>query len=106
MIQLPAGARHEQEGTAEGEDESQQEAWHSELQLTVPSLGEIRVAMWLQEKRIRLQLLARDEATLQTLERGVPQLKQRLRDAGLATVLIEARPWDWERGGTDDGIEA
>ncbi|QOR39189.1 flagellar hook-length control protein FliK [Billgrantia diversa] len=106
MIQLPAGARHEHEGTAEGEDESQQEAWHSELQLTVPSLGEIRVAMWLQEKRIRLQLLARDDATLQILERGVPQLEQRLRDAGLASVLVDARPWDREKGGTDDGVEA
>ncbi|UYG02070.1 flagellar hook-length control protein FliK [Halomonas sp. LR3S48] len=108
MIQLPAGARHEQEGAAQEEQDSQQEAWHSELQLTVPSLGEIRVAMWLQDKHVRLQLLARDDATLQTLERGVPQLEQRLRDAGLSTVLIDARPWDTdsERGGGDDGIEA
>ncbi|MFQ3788087.1 flagellar hook-length control protein FliK [Halomonas sp. A29] len=100
MIQLPAGARHEHEETGPGEDEAQQEAWHSELQLSVPSLGEIRVAMWLQEKHVRLQLLAKDDATLQTLEKGLPQLEQRLRNAGLSTVLVDARPWerDWERG--------
>ncbi|MGR2737439.1 flagellar hook-length control protein FliK [Billgrantia sp. Q4P2] len=108
MIQLPAAARHEHEGAGQEEDEAQQETWHSELKLSVPSLGEIRVAMWLQEKHIRLQLLARDDATLQALEKGLPQLEQRLRDAGLSTVLIDARPWerDSERGGLDDGAEA
>ncbi|MDX5376343.1 MAG: flagellar hook-length control protein FliK [Halomonas sp.] len=94
MIQLPAGARHEHEGAPQGEEEAQQETWHSELQLTVPSLGEIRVAMWLQEKQVRLQLLARDDASLEVLERGLPQLENRLQKAGLATVLVDARLWE------------
>lgn len=109
MIQLPAGARHEHEGKAEGEDETQQETWHSELQLTVPNLGEIRVGLWLQENHVRLQLLARDDAGLQALEEGVPQLEQRLREAGLSSVLIDTSSWegDSEReGGADDGVEA
>ena len=94
MIQLPAGAQREDQGASQDDNESQQEAWHSELQLTVPSLGEIRVALWLQEQHVRLQLLANDEAALETLQQGVPRLEQRLRDAGLATVLIDARLWN------------
>ncbi|WP_111414064.1 flagellar hook-length control protein FliK [Billgrantia lactosivorans] len=108
MIQLPAGARHEHDGAAQGDDEAQQESWHSELQLTVPSLGEIRVAMWLQEKTVRLQLLTREDASLMLLQKGLPQLEQRLHDAGLTTVLVDARSWegDGAHGGADDGTEA
>nr|WP_267956306.1 flagellar hook-length control protein FliK [Halomonas sp. MCCC 1A17488] len=109
MIQLPAGARHEHEGTEQGQGEGQQEAWHSELQLTVPSLGEIRVALWLQETHLRLQLLAREEGSLSVLKRGLPQLEQRLEEAGLSPVLIDAGPWEggaMDGGGADDGAEA
>ncbi|QHC50383.1 flagellar hook-length control protein FliK [Billgrantia tianxiuensis] len=104
MIQMPAGSRREEHGEGQEGEESQQGAWHSELQLSVPSLGDIRVAMWLQDQQVRLQLLARDEDALRVLEGGLPQLEQRLRNAGLSTVLIDARPWD--RGEANDGTEA
>nr|WP_267964137.1 flagellar hook-length control protein FliK [Halomonas sp. MCCC 1A11057] len=101
---MPAGSRREEHGEGQEGEESQQGAWHSELQLSVPSLGDIRVAMWLQDQQVRLQLLARDEDALRVLEGGLPQLEQRLRNAGLSTVLIDARPWD--RGEANDGTEA
>ncbi len=90
MIQLPAGARREGEGGHGGDEEGdRQEAWHSELKLTMPGLGELGVAFWLRESHLRMELKARDDATLATLREGVPQLEQRLRDAGLSTVLID-----------------
>ncbi|MCE8022130.1 flagellar hook-length control protein FliK [Halomonas sp. MCCC 1A11036] len=104
MIQMPAGFRREERGEGQEGEESQQGAWHSELQLSVPSLGDIRVAMWLQDQQMRLQLLARDEDALRVLEGGLPQLEQRLRNAGLSTVLIDARPWSREEA--NDGTEA
>lgn len=108
VIHLPAGARREGEEPAQGEEEPHQESWHSELQLTVPRLGEIRVAMWLQEQQVRLQLQSRDESALEALQAGVPELERRLRAAGLSTVLIDARSLEQERegGGQDDGTQA
>ncbi len=107
-IHLPAGARREGEESANSEEESRQEAWHSELQLTVPQLGEIRVAMWLQDQHVRLQMQSRDESALEALQAGVPELERRLMAAGLSTVLIDARPLEQgrERGGQDDGTQA
>ncbi len=107
MIQLPAGARREGEGDHKGdEEEGNQEAWHSELKLSVPSLGELGVAFWLQESNLRMELKARDDATLATLRQGMPQLEQRLRDAGLSTVLIDARLWREDLGeGWQEGEE-
>jgi len=103
MIHMPAGARREGEESPSDENEgSSSQAWHSELQLTVPSLGEIRVALWLQEQQVRLQLLSRDDAALGALQAGVPELERRLRAAGLETVLIDARPWE---SGADGGEE-
>jgi flagellar biosynthesis protein len=104
MIHMPAGARRDGEESAQDEHDSSQEAWHSELQLTVPSLGDIHVALWLQEQNVRLQLQSRDEAALETLLAGIPRLEQRLLAAGLTTVLIDARPW--EEGGANDGTQA
>lgn len=92
MVQLPAGGRRDGEGE-QGDDgnEAQQETWHSELQLRVPSLGEIRVAMWLRDTDVRLELKAHDDDTLAVLRRGVVRLEERLRAAGMTTVLIDAR---------------
>ncbi|PMR77688.1 flagellar hook-length control protein FliK [Billgrantia endophytica] len=89
MVQLPVGARHEDEGEQEGD--SSPGYWHSELRLTVPSLGEIRVAMWLRDVDVRLELKAADEPTLAILQGGVPTLEQRLQAAGMSRVLIDAR---------------
>ncbi|MCC5883214.1 MAG: flagellar hook-length control protein FliK [Halomonas sp.] len=100
MIQLPAGARREGDESSQPDDGTQQETWHSEMQLSVPSLGEIRVGMWLQDQHVRLQLLSRDEASLDLLQAGVPELERRLRAAGLSTVLIDARRWEQEIPGT------
>ncbi len=109
MIHMPAGARREgEESPSDENEESSSQAWHSELQLTVPSLGEIRVALWLQEQQVRLQLLSRDDAALSALQAGVPELERRLRAAGLETVLIDARPWEpgADGGGEHDETQA
>lgn len=94
MIHMPSGARRDGDEADNGEEDSSSHAWHSELQLTVPKLGEIRVALWLQEQQLRLQLLSRDAAALTALQAGVPELERRLRAAGLETVLIDARQWE------------
>ncbi len=102
MVQLPAGARREGEEGQGGDDgKSEQETWHSELQLRVPSLGDIRVAMWLRDTDVRLELKTHGEDTLATLQRGVARLEERLKAAGLSTVLIDVRLSAEE--GPDDG---
>nr|WP_267963536.1 flagellar hook-length control protein FliK [Halomonas sp. MCCC 1A11062] len=97
---MPSGARRDGGEADNGEEDSSSHAWHSELQLTVPKLGEIRVALWLQEQQLRLQLLSRDAAALTALQAGAPELERRLRAAGLETVLIDARQWE---AGADGG---
>ncbi|MCE9682814.1 flagellar hook-length control protein FliK [Halomonas alkalisoli] len=92
MVQLPAGARRHGEEEEGGDDsDAQPETWHSELQLRVPSLGDIRVAMWLRDSDVRLELKVHDDAILATLQGGVAKLEERLRAAGLTKVLIAAR---------------
>lgn len=101
MVQLPAGARRDgEEGQHDDNNQAQEETWHSELQLRVPSLGDIRVAMWLRDTDVRLELKAHDDATLATLQRGAARLDERLRAAGMTTVLIDARLLN--EGGVDD----
>ncbi|MBZ0331733.1 flagellar hook-length control protein FliK [Halomonas sp. ANAO-440] len=103
MVQLPAGAKREGEGEQGDDGQSEQDTWHSELQLRVPSLGDIRVAMWLRDTDVRLELKTHDEGTLVTLQRGVVRLEERLKAAGMSTVLIDVRhlgeegPSDGER---------
>ncbi|RCV90897.1 flagellar hook-length control protein FliK [Billgrantia montanilacus] len=105
MVQLPAGARRDgEEGQAGDDGEAQPETWHSELQLRVPSLGDIRVGMWLRDTDVRLDLKAHDDATLTILQRGIARLEERLRAAGLTTVLINAQLLHKE--GADDGTGA
>nr|WP_267966003.1 flagellar hook-length control protein FliK [Halomonas aerodenitrificans] len=101
---MPAGARRDGDEADSGEEDATSQAWHSELRLTVPKLGEIRVALWLQEHRLRLQLSSRDHTALTALQAEVPELERRLRAAGVETVLIDARPWETvvERGGYDE----
>jgi hypothetical protein len=99
MIHMPAGARRDGDEADNGEENSSSHAWHSELRLTVPGLGEIGIALWLQEQQLRLQLLSRDDAALTVLQAGLPELERRLRAAGLETVLIDARPWEAGAGG-------
>ncbi|MCE8002346.1 flagellar hook-length control protein FliK [Billgrantia ethanolica] len=94
MIHMPAGARRDGEEADSGEDDASSHAWHSELRLTVPGLGELGIALWLQEQQLRLQLLSRDDVALAVLQAGVPELERRLRAAGLETVLIDARLWE------------
>ncbi|WP_043510432.1 flagellar hook-length control protein FliK, partial [Halomonas sp. BC04] len=102
MVQLPAGAKRDGEGDQGGDDgKSEQETWHSELQLRVPSLGDIRVAMWLRDTDVRLELKTHGEDTLATLQQGVARLEERLKAAGLSTVLIDVRRLAEE--GADDG---
>nr|WP_267955283.1 flagellar hook-length control protein FliK [Halomonas ethanolica] len=91
---MPAGARRDGEEADSGEDDASSHAWHSELRLTVPGLGELGIALWLQEQQLRLQLLSRDDVALAVLQAGVPELERRLRAAGLETVLIDARLWE------------
>jgi len=94
MIHLPAGAQREEEGAGEEDEAAQQEAWHSELQISVPQLGEVHAALWLQKQSVRLQLQSRDMAALDVLRTGAPELEQRLRTAGLEEVLIDVRHWE------------
>nr|WP_275298023.1 flagellar hook-length control protein FliK [Halomonas campisalis] len=94
MVQLPPSAQRDGGTGQEAEDEeaAQQDTWHSELQLRVPSLGDIRVALWLRGEDVRLELSVADERALATLRDGAPRLEGRLRAAGLASVIVEARP--------------
>ena len=94
MIHLPAGAQREGEESAEKDEAAQQEAWHSELQISVPQLGEVHAALWLQKQSVRLQLQSRDMAALDVLRTGAPELEQRLRNAGLEEVLVDVRHWE------------
>ena len=91
MIHLPAGAQREGEEAGEEDEAEQQEAWHSELQISVPQLGEVHAALWLQKQSVRLQLQSPDMAALDVLRTGAPELEQRLRNAGLEEVLIDVR---------------
>nr|WP_255762556.1 flagellar hook-length control protein FliK [Halomonas alkalisoli] len=105
MVQLPAGAKRDgEEGQGGDDSDAQPETWHSELQLRVPSLGDIRVGMWLRETEVRLELKAHDDATLAILQQGVARLDERLRAAGLTSVLIDARLLHEE--GADGGTGA
>ena len=94
MIHMPAGAQREGGEAGEEDEAEQQEAWHSELQISVPQLGEVHAALWLQKQSVRLQLQSRDMAALDVLRTGAPELEQRLRNAGLEEVLIDVRHWE------------
>lgn len=50
VVNVPPGARREEEKDQDDGDEPGGEAWHSEMTLRVPSLGDIGVAMWLQAR--------------------------------------------------------
>jgi len=94
MIHLPAAAQRDGERSEQEQESEQQEAWHSELQISVPQLGEVHAALWLQKQSVRLQLQSRDMAALDVLRTGAPELEQRLRNVGLDEVLIDVRHWE------------
>lgn len=103
VVNVPPGARREEEKDQDDGDEPGGEAWHSEMTLRVPSLGDIGVAMWLQGTQLRLELSAFDTALRDRLEREAGLLEQRLQDVGLTRVLIDVRRG--ERSGEGRGEE-
>ncbi|WP_163559540.1 flagellar hook-length control protein FliK [Halomonas sp. NO4] len=93
MVQIPAAAQRDGEGGQEGaaDQDDENAAWHSELRLEVPRLGEIKVALWLRDTHLRLELRAADDTALASLQEGAPRLKERLQAAGFDEVLIDTR---------------
>lgn len=91
VVNVPPGARREEEKTQDDSDEPGSEAWHSEMTLRTPRLGDIGVAVWLQGTQLRLELSARDTPLRDRLEREAGMLQQRLQEVGLTRVLIDVR---------------
>ncbi|MGM0703518.1 MAG: flagellar hook-length control protein FliK [Pseudomonadota bacterium] len=93
MVQIPASAQREGQGEDQerNDDGEEEQTWHSELRLEVPRLGEIKVALWLRETQVRIELRSADEAALSSLRSGVSRLQERLLAAGLEEALIDTR---------------
>lgn len=93
MVQIPASAQREGQGEDQerNDDGEEEQTWHSELRLEVPRLGEIKVALWLRETQVRVELRSADEAALSSLRSGVSRLQERLLAAGLEEALIDTR---------------
>ena len=69
--------------------------WRTELRLTLPRLGEVSAQLSLSAQGLRLQLNAGTETVLGEIRGALPQLAERLREAGLqvqglSTRLIES----------------
>ncbi|SDJ65201.1 flagellar hook-length control protein FliK [Billgrantia gudaonensis] len=93
MVQIPAAAQREGQGGEQerSDDGEEEQTWHSELRLEVPRLGEIKVALWLKDTQVRVELRSADEATLSSLRAGASRLQERLLSAGLEEALIDTR---------------
>ena len=64
-------------------------AWHSELKLTMPGLGELRAQLRFSEQRLAMQLQCAEE-WLDTLQQATALLVKRLRDnAGVSIETIQ-----------------
>ena len=67
----------------EGEEEG---GWRTELTLTLPRLGSVQAAIHLSAHGLRLELAAGSQAAADELRAGLPELAQRLHQAGLQVL--------------------
>lgn len=87
-----------QERDAQGaDDEAAGQKWHSQLRLTLPRLGQIAADLDVGALGLRIRLRSADPATLAEINKAMPDLVQRMRDADLNLSSITA--------GLDDGSD-
>lgn len=75
-------------GQAGAEQDAQ---WRTELSLTLPRLGEVSAQFSLSAEGLRLQLSAGSETALAEIRGALPQLADRLREAGLQVQALSSR---------------
>ncbi|MDT8398938.1 MAG: flagellar hook-length control protein FliK [Pseudomonadales bacterium] len=95
MIAAPPPVMARQEAGDGNADEAGTEApWHSELLLQTPSLGPLKVNLYLQGMRLNLALTTGSEAALTALEAGREGLLDRLRNRGFSApgLHMQFRP--------------
>lgn len=67
--------------------------WSTEMELSLPNLGDVRARLTFAESGLRLTLHAADAATAALFTRALPQLRNSLDDAGIAlTAAIVEKP--------------
>ncbi|HEX5364161.1 MAG TPA: flagellar hook-length control protein FliK [Gallionella sp.] len=67
--------------------------WSTEMELSLPKLGDVRARLVFAESGLRLTLHAADAATTALFNRSLPQLKNSLDNAGIAlTAAIVEKP--------------
>lgn len=89
LLQPPP--RHHDDASGSGRETARNDdrtAWHSQVQLTLPALGEVAVRISLAPHRLTLQVEAGDHA-LPALRAGVEPVRGRLRRLGFDDVVLE-----------------
>ncbi len=78
----------EPEHQGKPQDERQ---WSTELELSLPNLGDVRARLVFAESGLRLTLFAADEATSRLFKQALPQLRNSLDEADitLTTAIVE-----------------
>lgn len=68
-----------------GQQQDERE-WSTEMELSLPRLGDVRAKLVFAERGLRLTLHAADETTAGVFSQALPQLRDALDDAGIALV--------------------
>jgi hypothetical protein len=78
--------REETVGEGQGESDETASEWVTELKLTLPRMGSVHAQLGLSGDRLRLRLLATEEATRDALAAALPLLAKGLEASGLHAV--------------------
>lgn len=81
------------QGQPEHQSRQQQDErqWSTEMELSLPGLGDVHARLVFAESGLRMALRAADPATVELFKRALPRLKNSLADAGipLAAAVVE-----------------
>lgn len=85
-LQQGSGGEHGEAGR-EGGQQGQSAPWHSEMNISLPHLGDVHIAMTLQAERLSLSLSAPRSETLARLSAQAEALHARLEALGVQAVI-------------------
>ncbi|QJQ96558.1 MULTISPECIES: flagellar hook-length control protein FliK [Halomonadaceae] len=89
MIHVPESHEHTHGQTSEQEGGgSDQQAWHTEMTLKLPALGEIDVDLRLKRDKVAVTLSCENSAVVERLDGGQERLRQRLLARGFTDVAL------------------